>query len=218
MHYSTAYDMALLGAEAVKNPDFSEICGSKKFTAQVSETSRTYYNHNRLLSEIDGCIGVKTGFTKKSGRCLVSAVRRGGRTLVCVTLNAGSDWSDHKKLYNKAFDGFSEIDLKGLMTEQSIGLVNSQKSEVLLEGVNIPKILVRDGEKITLKVLKRPFEYASVLKGEKGGVCKIIVNGAELDEFDLVYKSSAVHIGQTKEKQNQGIFEKLRNWLYSLFK
>lgn len=64
---------------------------------------RTVTNHNRLLAIDEDCIGIKTGFTKKSGRCLVSAVRRGGVTLIAVTLNAPDDWNDHEKMYNYGF-------------------------------------------------------------------------------------------------------------------
>jgi len=102
-HYSTAYDMALLGSAALKNKMFSEICSTKNMKVAVGERSIYLSNHNRILREYPGCIGIKTGFTKKSGRCLVTAASRNGITLVCVTLSAPSDWSDHKKLLNFGF-------------------------------------------------------------------------------------------------------------------
>ena len=97
-HYSTAYDMALLATIALANPDFAEIVKEKKYTIPYisPEQSRRFSNHNRLLSMYEGCIGVKTGFTKKSGRCLVSAAERDGIRLVAVTLNAPDDWNDHQ--------------------------------------------------------------------------------------------------------------------------
>ena len=61
-------------------------------------------NHNRLLREVDGCIGLKTGYTKAAGRTLVSCVRRNGCTLVAVTLQDGDDWADHKALYEFRFN------------------------------------------------------------------------------------------------------------------
>ena len=63
----------------------------------------TLVNHNRLLRDLEGCIGVKTGYTKVCGRCLVSAVERDGITLICVTLNCSDDWNKHKILYDKNF-------------------------------------------------------------------------------------------------------------------
>ena len=103
-HYSTAYDMALLGCYAVKNPEFLKICSTKKTTVEFGNPpyERTLYNHNKLLSYYDTALGIKTGFTKKSGRCLVSCAEKNGVMLVAVTLNAPGDWSDHKKLLDYA--------------------------------------------------------------------------------------------------------------------
>jgi D-alanyl-D-alanine carboxypeptidase len=99
-HYSTAEDMAKLAAYAVNNPVFVRFCS----TIQVSIGGRTMSNHNRLLREVDGCIGLKTGYTKAAGRTLVSCVRRNGCTLVAVTLQDGDDWADHKALYEFGFN------------------------------------------------------------------------------------------------------------------
>lgn len=98
-HYSTAKDVALLAAYALENDDFLSICSCK--STKIGQRYMT--NHNKLLSMYEGTIGVKTGFTKAAGRCLVSAVNRQGRTFVCVTLNASDDWNDHIKLYDDTF-------------------------------------------------------------------------------------------------------------------
>ncbi len=98
-HYTSALDFAKLTAYALQNKDFAKIVRTK--TYQIENT--TLVNHNRLLREIDGCIGVKTGYTKVCGRCLVSAVEKNGITLICVTLNYSDDWNVHKNLYNKNF-------------------------------------------------------------------------------------------------------------------
>lgn len=104
-HYSTAYDMAILGAYSVKNPVFRDVCSAKKYVADFisPEISVVFINHNKLLESCEGVFGIKTGFTRKSGRCLVTACKRDGATLVCVTMNAGDDWNDHRKLYDSAF-------------------------------------------------------------------------------------------------------------------
>ncbi len=104
-HFTTAYDLALITRTALFNPRFSEIVATKKksFSASETSTARSFFNHNKLLSLYSGCIGVKTGFTKKTGRCLVSAARRNNSTLICVTLNAPNDWNDHTRLLDYAF-------------------------------------------------------------------------------------------------------------------
>ena len=93
-HYSTARDMALLAAYAARNPTFVRLCS----TRSVTVGGRTMTNHNKLLQSVEGCIGMKTGYTKAAGRTLVSCVRRDGRTLVAVTLQDGNDWVDHAEM------------------------------------------------------------------------------------------------------------------------
>lgn len=108
-HYSTARDMARLASYAADDPTFVRLCS----TTNASIEGRSMSNHNKLLRRIEGCIGMKTGYTKAAGRTLVSCVERDGRRLVAVTLNASDDWSDHEKLYEFGFasegEGWSDF-------------------------------------------------------------------------------------------------------------
>ncbi len=101
-HYSTAYDMALLARACLENETVADICA----TRSVTVGTRTFVNHNKLLWRCPGCVGMKTGFTEKAGRTLVSAARRDGQTLICVTLNDGDDWNDHEKLLDYGFQAY----------------------------------------------------------------------------------------------------------------
>ena len=98
-HYSTALDMAVLAAAAVENPTFRRICSSRSVTIG----QRTMENHNRLLRQVEGCVGLKTGYTRAAGRTLVSCAERDGCRLVAVTLQDGNDWADHAALYDYGF-------------------------------------------------------------------------------------------------------------------
>lgn len=98
-HYSTARDMAVLAAAAVENPTFRRICSSRSVTIG----QRTMENHNRLLRQVEGCVGLKTGYTQAAGRTLVSCTERDGCRLVAVTLQDGNDWADHAALYDYGF-------------------------------------------------------------------------------------------------------------------
>ena len=98
-HYSTARDMALLASYAAKNHTFVRFCS----TSRVNAAGRSMNNHNRLLREVEGRIGMKTGYTMAAGRTLVTCAVRNGRTLVAVTLQDGNDWADHATLYDYGF-------------------------------------------------------------------------------------------------------------------
>ena len=109
-HGSTAYDMALLAAEAMQNEEFAAAVGQTTLSVPFISPEKTvrYENHNRLLKLYPDCTGIKTGFTKKAGRCLVSSAERDGARLICVTLNAPDDWNDHMNLYDYGFAQLAE--------------------------------------------------------------------------------------------------------------
>ena len=87
-HYTTAYDLALITSYALENDTFREIVSTKNTKITNGDgTNRYLKNKNKLLFTLDGCIGVKTGYTDDAGRCLVSAIERDGMRLVCVVLN-----------------------------------------------------------------------------------------------------------------------------------
>ncbi|HEX6594570.1 MAG TPA: D-alanyl-D-alanine carboxypeptidase family protein [Bacillota bacterium] len=101
-HYSTAYDMALLMQYAMKNDQFKHI--SQTVSYQSKERSYPWYNKNKLLTTYyDHCTGGKTGFTRVSGRTLVTSARKNNQDLIVVTLNAADDWNDHIHLYEWGF-------------------------------------------------------------------------------------------------------------------
>ena len=94
-HYSTARDMAKLARAALENETLMRIAS----TRSVTIGGRTMTNHNKLLHYVDGCLGLKTGYTKAAGRTLVSCAEKNGQRLIAVTLQDGNDWADHQALY-----------------------------------------------------------------------------------------------------------------------
>lgn len=103
-HYTTAYDLAKITSYALKNDDFRDIVSCKKYVTKEKEktTKRTLINKNKLLNSLDGCIGVKTGYTSRAGRCLVSACLRDNLETVCVVLNCGPMFEESASLLNLA--------------------------------------------------------------------------------------------------------------------
>jgi D-alanyl-D-alanine carboxypeptidase len=113
-HYTSASDLAKLAAYCLQNDLFRNIVSTQRMTIPLNDQEgvRLLLNHNRLLRSYEGTIGLKTGFTKRSGRCLVSAAQRNGITMICVTLNAPDDWDDHRNMLDYAFSQYTSIILQ----------------------------------------------------------------------------------------------------------
>lgn len=114
-HYTTAYDLALITAYAENNELFKEICQAKSYRYVLDGESRIFTNKNKLLFSYDGADGYKTGYTKKSGRCLVAGANRHGMQLISVVLNEGDMWNKSISLLDYCFNEYS------LVTVQSKG-------------------------------------------------------------------------------------------------
>ena len=112
-HVSTANDLAKLTAYALKNPVFQNIVKTKvKIVPNPNEKwGYKWLNKNKMLYMYDGADGVKTGYTRIAGRCLISSATRDGRQIAVVTLNDPNDWADHKKLLDYGFTQFSEEEI-----------------------------------------------------------------------------------------------------------
>ena len=164
--------MALLTSVALNNKVFASLCSKKCADILISHKKVTLYNHNKLLSRIDGCNGVKTGFTKKSGRCLVSSVTKNDLTLICVTLNDFDDWHDHEKLYEICFSKYQNI---SLYNEVYVDVVGGNKDK--LKGISDETIMVKDKSLVTVKKKIFPFIYAPVKKGDEIGEVLCYYNG-----------------------------------------
>lgn len=194
-HYSTAYDMALLGSYAIKNEQFLEICSSSSAVVDYGNPpyKRRLTNHNKLLKIYDGVIGIKTGFTKKSGRCLVSAAERDGITLICVTLNDADDWNDHKKLLDYGFGIVKRYD--NYQRDFLIRIVGGKDASVNAQLQRAPKISSLNGQ-ITQKVYIEHFLYVPVKKNDVVGYSQFYYqNGALADTVPIIIKSD---IGQNE--------------------
>lgn len=202
-HYSSAYDMGLLAIEALQNQDFAQICAAQR--AQVffgnPPFARWLTNHNRLLKYNPDCIGVKTGFTKKSGRCLVSAAERPqeGR-FVAVTLNASNDWNDHQRLLDYGFSKLQPLTLRPKEDPLSIPVVGSDTSQIALSAVGEVTVntLARP-EDFAQRVILRSFAYAPIQPGDHLGEIQFEVGGVAVASLPLVASDSA-YIQQVEVK------------------
>lgn len=175
-HLSTAYDMALLARAALEDQAFRQLCSSPSLAVEFAEPVKrvTYTNHNKLLAQYQGCVGVKTGFTKEAGRCLVSAAERDGALLIAVTLNAPNDWEDHTALLDYGFSQMEPYRLAGGDVRLTVPVVGSPVEAVSLRGSNGGEVTLPLGQGAQVeRVVHAPkFLYAPVEAGEQvGEIC-----------------------------------------------
>ncbi|MCQ2407875.1 MAG: D-alanyl-D-alanine carboxypeptidase [Oscillospiraceae bacterium] len=216
-HGASAYDMALLAREALKNDDFAAICSQKSMTVSYGNPpyARTLTNTNKLLSMDDSVIGVKTGFTDAAGRCLVSAAERGGRRLICVTLFDRNDWADHEALYDYGFAAAQDY---------TVPLPDGLTADV--EGGSVQKIRCYLSEPLHLTawngippevrttVEMPPFLVAPVEKGEQIGTVIFHSGRLETARLPLLAAESAEAL-PTKPKESP--LQSVLDWFRSLF-
>lgn len=175
-HLSTAYDMALLARAALEDQAFRQLCSSPSLAVEFAEPVKrvTYTNHNKLLAQYQGCVGVKTGFTKEAGRCLVSAAERDGALLIAVTLNAPNDWEDHTALLDYGFSQVEPYQLAGGDVRLTVPVVGSPVEVMSLRGSNGGEVTLPLGQGAQVeRVVRVPkFLYAPVEAGEQvGEIC-----------------------------------------------
>ena len=201
-HYSTARDLAVLAAYAMENPIFYQTVSTKTVTAG----GRSLKNHNKLLWQLEGADGVKTGFTKKAGRILVSSCTRDNRRLICVTMNDGNDWQDHKTLMESGFSNYSvrQIVNKGDCLG-AVSVISGAIGSVELLAAEDFSYALSYGEQPELILSKPDFVYAPVAQGQEAGYAYVCLNGNPVGKIPLIY-------GQTVEPEiikKPSIWEKL---------
>ncbi len=204
-HYTTAHDLALLAAEYLKNPILKSISSTYKKTFSVGLRTKTYVNHNKLLRLYDGSVGMKTGFTKKSGRCLVGAAERDGLTFITVTLDAPNDWSDHRDMLNYGYDTLEKICFaKPGEYSYQISMLGSEAGTVTVENTEgLEMIVNKDEHKIEEFIKLSRFATAPVKEGDILGKVIFTLDGEAVGEVDLKALSS-VDI-----KKGESFFKKL---------
>ena len=210
-HYTTAYELAMITREALKNSTLKKIFATYKADIPRDDIpdSRLLINHNKLLKSYAGAIGVKTGFTKRTGRCLVSAAERNGLTLICVTLNAPDDWKDHTSLLDYGFENYERriIANAGEFTYE-MSVVGGAKDSVLLTNTLPLTLTVRKNDTETeFKILSQNhFLYAPI---SEGAVCASVTVSCNGD-----FSSSPLAVStEIPPKPSKNLWEKIAHIL-----
>lgn len=195
-HYSCAQDMAMLGCAALKDPEFLLLSSTKQ--AQVGK--RTLQNHNKLLGTLDGCIGVKTGFTSTAGRTLVSACEREGLRLVAVTLNDRADWNDHTALYEYGFAVYKRR--QALQRGEVVAVLPVRGGDLTSIKIAAQKSIVfaaGDAEKLEVQISLPEELTAPLKKGSVVGEAIVLLAENEIARVPLV---CAEDVSAVKKEEN----------------
>lgn len=185
-HYTTAEELAQLARHALRNEAFAKAVASEAATLNYGNPPyrRTLKNHNRLLKTFDGAVGVKTGFTKKSGRCLVSAAKRDGKLVIAVTLNDPDDWQDHAALLDYGLSSVKQTEYTPKTSRYIIPVIGSDTESLLID---IPPFTVNTLEvsEISCTVRLPKFVYAPVKAGETLGSVEYCMGDTLLGTVEL---------------------------------
>lgn len=206
-HYTTARELGIIAAAALENDALRKIFSTYKMTVAAPDGgARLLINHNRLLKSIDGCIGVKTGYTKSNGRCLVSAAERNGLRLIAVTLDDGNDWHDHTLMLEAGFEAYERVEL--------CEYTNIALPEITVEGGEQSRVrtaptdrvfvtLPKSGAKIECKIEAVSSLSAPVSRRQDAGEVIFTYEGKEVARIPLVTAYAAA------KKKEKGFWERL---------
>ena len=206
-HYTTARELGIIAAAALENEALRKIFSTYKMTVAAPEGGvRLLINHNRLLKSIEGCIGVKTGYTKSNGRCLVSAAERDSLRLIAVTLDDGNDWHDHTVMLEAGFEAYERVELceyTGIELPE-IDVIGGEQSSVrtaLSDKVYVT--LPRSGAKVDCRIESISSLPAPVSRGQEAGEIVFTCEGNEIARIQLVTAYAAA------KKKEKGFWERL---------
>lgn len=213
-HYTTAYDLAMLTRAALQNPIFAEICSCASARVEFGNPPymRTLSNSNKMLWQYEGCIGVKTGFTDNARRCLVSAAKKNGVTLIAVTLSDADDWADHTNMLNYGFTKVhpSEIVLPSPIYVTVVGGYEQQVRLLLADRITLP-LSEEEEQTLSIQVNTEPFLYAGFEKGKTAGKACVYLNGEYICCTELITDRAAAIDSEI------GFWDKLWCWLRRVF-
>ena len=203
LHYSTARDLGILAAYAMENPIFAKTVSTK--SVKIGE--RYLHNHNKLLWQVDGADGVKTGYTKAAGRILVSSATRNGRRIIAVTLNDPQDWQDHRDLLE---NGFSRYSVQRIVSKGdlicTVDVEGGQRRQVeILAGEDFDYAIASE-EQPQLLFPGTGFVYAPVAEGADAGSVYVLIQGKVVGKIAALYGQTIEQIPEEEKNFFQRIF------------
>lgn len=195
-HYSSAYDLALIAREALKYPVFKDVVSTKRTVipwASREDEDRILLNQNRLLSRYEGAIGVKTGYTRQAGNCVVGAAQRGSTVLIAVSMNSPTVYEDLQQMLDYGFENYKTVAV-GSVEEISkeVKVIKGESPTVKAVPADSLKVAVTDEEvlHLTYVINLEPNVNAPIEKGDVLGTCELYLKGEHIKSIDIVASQS----------------------------
>jgi len=200
---STAYDMAILMANAMNNKEFANITKTKSYTVKTNKKTYVWKNKNKLLNTYQYTTGGKTGFTKKARRTLVSSASKDHKKLIVVTLNDPNDFNNHKNLYEEYF---KKYDLVKIIDHKKYKLKNKNFKKNLIIKNDI-KVLLTKNEKKNIKININLNKQQKFSNNNQVGYLSITLNNKEIAKENIYLENE-----KKNNKQKKNIFSKIKSW------
>jgi D-alanyl-D-alanine carboxypeptidase (penicillin-binding protein 5/6) len=212
-HYTTAYDLAKITCYALQNPEFAKVVQTKSFLLPGNELQkeRQIFNHNRLLWRYANADGVKTGYTRAAGKCLVSSASKDGRRLVAVVFNSKTIYEDCQALLDYGFEGFRLVSLNNEGFRESVPVkVGVEPMVEAIPGRPIKAVIpAEDMGKIRVKTVLKENLEAPIVRMQNLGEVKLFMGEKMIDKVPLL---------ATADVPRNTFFYKFVNWFKHLFR
>jgi D-alanyl-D-alanine carboxypeptidase (penicillin-binding protein 5/6) len=194
-HYTSAYDLTLLTRQAMTNFAFRQVVKTKEISIPREHPfqNRVLFNENRLLNRYQGTIGVKTGYTRQAGNCVVGVAQRGNLELIAVCLNSPDVYNDLEKMLDFGFSHYQKLTLKKAeQVSVKVNVLMGQSATVTARPGCDLAVAITPEEKpqLTYRLFPRSQVFAPVKPGDIVGTCKIFLNGCEISQVKLVAGNS----------------------------
>ena len=213
-HYTSAYDLAVITANAMKNETFKEIVSTKvkQIAGNDKVASRYVRNKHKLIGVMEGCNGIKTGFTDNARRCCVTSVKRGEMSLICVVLNCQDMFNESERILTECFNTYSyECVLQPYYMLNSIKVENgvADKVKIYTQKACFYPLKEEEKDKITFEMEVVTELTAPVNKEENVGILKVYLDN------NLIFSENIYTMENIKEK---GVTDKIKDiaekWYY----
>lgn len=204
-HYSTAYDLGLITREAMNMDNFREIIATKIWKA-TREKNNLFYNKNKTLWEYEGGDGVKTGYTQRAGRCLVSSATRDGVQLISVVLNDRNWFQDSYRLMDYGFENFKPYVIVDKDQHiKNINVLNGNRDiiPVVTKEPFLYPLMEGEPEKVKIDINLPEAIKAPIKKGDFIGEVTVFLDGKLIYTGDLIAKENVRKLGHIKKLVNR---------------